>query len=501
MDQRTPRRREKRLNQIRTVTKRRIINMFDENDVAYLAQQGPTWSWRSGVRRFAPSCMTGNIQSELAQMEHIGPGVYKMPEPHVINLHLSKQPRFQLDATTADVRTELQLPGTEHIGPGYYPKPDPEVSMYLPMSSPVGRFEEDPQNLRTESMNNTLTGPGYLFVPQDHLFWNEDGTAKISENPAVSFIKDKRFSERPEELEKRRWAETQGPLMQMEEHYRALNWSRAGKLGDSVPRFMGHGPLDVHHALPPDAPGQRVKLKGHTQLQAHAQRRTFAPLKKGASAARSALPKSAQERPKRGLDYFSNKVQHTAKPPPAKPASEFHKGVSARVALSQSDAAKKALSKTLPIRSQSAASEQPVVPPRCASELYTKRIDRAPLPVTDGFLGIDRSVNQFTIDFRTSDRKNPFHSTSSRTPETNLLHNHQASILTNGVERGPGTYLGPAQFGVGLADEISGTRKAQQSEWREFRTGCKEHNQRRDQEAQKLIQRKANRILTDLHES
>ena len=33
------------------------------------------------------------------------------------------------------------------------------------------------------------------------------------------------------------------------------------------------------------------------------------------------------------------------------------------------------------------------------------------VPVTDGFLGVDKESNTFTIDFRTSDKKNPYYST------------------------------------------------------------------------------------------
>eukprot|EP00656_Telonema_subtile_P055723 TRINITY_DN8705_c0_g1_i4.p1 TRINITY_DN8705_c0_g1~~TRINITY_DN8705_c0_g1_i4.p1 ORF type:complete len:460 (-),score=84.80 TRINITY_DN8705_c0_g1_i4:354-1733(-) len=459
MEERTPVRREKAAAPIRSVTKRRILDPFDPNHTAHIAQQGPTWSWRSGVTR--SSRMTGTMQSELATMDNIGPGLYHLPPPRIINLHLDTQPRFQPDSTTADVRTELQLPGTEHLGPGYYGLPSPEVHNYLPMRSRVGRFDEDPRNVVTESAANELTGPGYIFVPQHHLFCNEDGSPKVSENASVSFNHGGRFSEAPEELEKRRWAESQGPLLRQDEHYRKESWESNGGSVGRLPRFMGYS-----HTLPLDAPEQvggkgPAKLLGRTMLQTFQRRKKYATLKKGCGAARSALPRQLQPEARKPIEYFNSKVQHQATGPlaPLQRASQPRKapvGTAARVALSRGVAAEAALSRsrsrshsvlgnTVPRSQRRERSSSNAGVPRCASQLYTRNIDRSPVPISDGFLGIDRNVNSFTIDFSTSDRRNPFLSTSSREPQSNLLHKHQPSILTNGDQLGPGTYLGSPQ--------------------------------------------------------
>lgn len=51
---------------------------------------------------------------------------------------------------------------------------------------------QDPSTVVTEGSKSPW-GPGEPFVPQHHLFWNEDGSAKVSANMAVGFKKDKRF--------------------------------------------------------------------------------------------------------------------------------------------------------------------------------------------------------------------------------------------------------------------------------------------------------------------
>ena len=60
--------------------------------------------------------MHGVIPTEISKKENIGPGQYRHPDPFVPNIYLSTKKRFLIDAMTADVRTEIQLPGTENTG-------------------------------------------------------------------------------------------------------------------------------------------------------------------------------------------------------------------------------------------------------------------------------------------------------------------------------------------------------------------------------------------------
>lgn len=524
--------RQKRLKDIKCVTKKRILNMFDEEAITFMAQQGPQWMVRSDVERFEIGPMHGNIPTELVQMENIGPGKYRHPDVQVPGIHLSTINRFKIDAMTADVRTEMQLPGTENIGPGYYRNHFngngnrlPSTNPAKEMSSKVIRFQ-DPRNPTTECQRNSLTGPGYIFVPQDHLFWAEDGSCKLSENTAINFPKDERFQMPPEMREKQQWARQQAPLDAQEEWWRKETWNSNAQPLATGPRMMGHSPLDVTHSLPLDAHKQGVPLVGHTQspeMRHLLAKKTSQwlthrkSLQKHATAV-STRPKGTKSRPSTNdasgstgsLHHFTSKVRCQSPAATAEPqTSVCHAGTPARIRAQQSMSRPHQASNKSPKRSRTAAGvvrgEAPDINssatpglnsqsqvPRCAKQIYSRRVDRSPVPLSDGFLP-GRAAMQHTLQYKTGakdeDCKAPFSSKVSKEIEKCDLWNHQPNIITNTNVLGPGTYFGSDRFGAGDSHEIEKARTQQEHQWNEFQTGCPQHNLELNLKAQELISR------------
>lgn len=220
--------------------------MFE--DAMYMSSHGPTPEFRSNVKRFVRDAMTTAIMHEMdfPQYSEIGPGFYKWPDAlnhvqvGVPGLHLTEQPRFKIDASSADIKTELQLPGTEHIGPGKYViQPESRIVGPNPMKRTAPRsYLDDPAAVGphlTEGNKHAAVGPGSYFIPQQHLFCNEDGTAKASQQHPVEFKKDERFRIPPEDKERQGWVAQRPDLPGVEDHYFRETWDKHG-----IPLYEGH---------------------------------------------------------------------------------------------------------------------------------------------------------------------------------------------------------------------------------------------------------------------
>lgn len=423
----------------------------------------------------------------------------------------------------------MQLPGTENIGPGYYRDHFngngnrlPSTNPAKEMSSKVMRFK-DPRNPTTECQRNSLTGPGYIFVPQDHLFWAEDGSCKLSENIAINFPKDERFQIPPETREKQGWARQQAPLDAQEEWWRKETWDNHAQPLATGPRMMGHSPLDVTHSLPLDAHKQGVPLVGHTQSpqmrhlleKKTSQWLTHRNSPKRQATAVSARGKTVKSRPTTNdasgstgsLHHFTTKVRCQSSAATAEPhTAVFRGGAPARVRAQQSMSRPQGSNNRSPVRSRTAVGlarseapdiNSPATPvksrnlvPRCADQIYSRRVDRSSVPLSDGFLP-GRAAMQHTLQYKSGakdeDRKAPFSSKVSKDIVKCDLWNHQPNIITNTEVLGPGTYFGSDRFGAGDPNEIEKARTAQQQQWNEFQVGCPQHNLELNLKAQELI--------------
>ena len=527
---------QQKLKQIKCVTKKRLVHMFDADAIAEGAQRGPQWMVSSGVIRFDLGPMHGVIQSEIEKREHIGPGQYRHPDPFVPNIHLSTKKRFLNDAMTADQRTEIQKPGTENIGPGYYRmhhQPDgyaygPVKQPSVGMASKVDRFADivnghggNPQVVTTEMQRNPATGPGYFYVPQYHLFCAEDGSVKEVNAPTVP--KTDRFQISPTLREKNGWAAKQLPLSEGEAWWHKDTWERNAQPLATVPRMMGHSPLDVGYGLPFDAHEQGVQLVGHTQnpkMKCALNRKTKGWQRKTVPSVTSKKRPATTvtcNKSTASLHHFNSKVRNkatTAQPPAPTCQAGTPARVKALLMMQQKATPKHSRSSG---RSQTAAANVLRTPPpigtphsqhstmqqsksqvpRCADHIYSRRVDRSSVPVSDGFM---RDTARHTIQQATpknEDNRIPFGYLAAKDPETSILWTQQPSIITNTETLGPGMYFGSDKFGAGDPRQIESERIKQQKQWKEFKTGCEEHNQQLDLKAQELIhQHHGKRVFT-----